>query len=237
MSCSDSAPDVSFVVPARNEAGCVREAIVSVAAQQWPFERLEVVAVDNGSSDSTAEVLRTCEREFSGLAVRVVSEPAPGRGRAKNAGARAARGALLLFLDADSIAAPDLAQEVMRAWRRGYCAGSVRIVPDSKHLLDRFFFGLMEFGKVRFRIRAQMGYCERGLFLELGGFNEDLQLAEDRDLFERVERHGVATCHVSTSWIATSPRRLHRLPMHAAMIPTFGRWLLAHLGIGRRWPY
>jgi glycosyltransferase involved in cell wall biosynthesis len=230
-------PLVSLVIPARNEAGSVARALASVAAQDWPLHGLEAVVVDNGSSDGTSQAVEEFARANPELAVRLVHEPVRGRGRAKNAGARAAAGTWLVFLDADSVASPGLVRAVLTRAKAGYPAGSIRVVADSRDLLDRGFFALLEFGKQLFGIRAQMFYCRRDLFLELGGFREDLEIAEDLEFLRRVQGAGVPTCHVTEAHIATSPRRLRALPLRLGMLVTFCRWALAHVGIGRRWPY
>jgi len=234
---STPVPEVSVVIPAHNEEAYVRHALASVAAQRWPLAQLEAIVVNNGSIDATAEVVRTFMVEQPGLAVRLLDEPRPGLARAKNQGANAARGEWLIFLDADSRMAPDLVAAVVRRGQQGYPAGSIAVVADSGDWLDRGFFALMEFGKRRFGIHAQMFYCARSLFQQVGGFAEDLQLAEDRELLCRLERAGVAVCHVTESYIATSPRRLHSRPLRLGVLTTFARWALAHGGVGRRWRY
>ncbi len=228
---------VSFVIPARNEAGYVARALASVASQDWPCEELEAVVVNNGSSDGTAEVVRSFAARHPELRCRLESEPQRGRARAKNRGARAAAGAYLVFLDADSVASHNLVRAVLRHVQAGYPAGSIRVVADSHDPLDRAFFGLMEFGKRLFGIRAQMFYCRRDLFCQYGGFREELEIAEDLDFLRRLQAAGLPTCHVTDASIATSPRRLHALPLRLGMVYTFLRWALAHVGIGRRWPY
>jgi glycosyltransferase involved in cell wall biosynthesis len=230
-------PEVSFVIPARNETAYVAAALESVAHQDWPLQEVEAVVVDNGSSDGTAQVVEAFCRRHPTLAVRLVAEPVRGRGRAKNAGARAARGRWLVFLDADSAASPNLVRAVLERARQGYPAGSIRVVADSPDRLERGFFALLEWGKQRFGIRAQMFYCRRDLFSQLGGFHEELEIAEDLDFLRRLQRAGVPTCHVTEAHIATSPRRLRALPLRLGILFTFCRWALAHVGIGRRWPY
>jgi hypothetical protein len=64
-----------------------------------------------------------------------------------------------------------------------------------------------------------------------------LVLAEDRDFLDRLRATGVAVGHVDESWIATSPRRLHRGPWRLGLPLMFVRWALANWGIGRRWRY
>lgn len=234
---SDRALTVSVVIPAREEEAFIGRALQSVAQQRWPADALEVIVVDNGSRDRTAEVVRTFAACHPELRLRLLHEPLPGRARAKNRGAHAASGNLLVFLDADSTMAPDLCATIAEAYHAGCPAGSIRVVADSPDIFDRAFFELMELGKRLFHIRAQMFYCSRELFLQAGGFDERLQIAEDREFLQRLQRMEVPVCHVRASWIMTSPRRLRRLPLRLAMVTTFVRWLLAHVGIGRSWPY
>ena len=229
--------DVSVVLPARNEERLVRAALVSIAHQTWPLDRLEAIVVANGCSDQTAEAVRAFSAEQTGLAVTLVEDPEPGVARAKNLGAARAGGRLLLFLDADSRMKPDLAEAIVRRAGAGEQAGSIRMIADTSDALDRAFFRLIEFGKRLFAIRANMLYCTRETFERLGGFDARLQQAEDREFLVRLQRAGIAVGHVSESWIATSPRRLHALPLRLGIVATLGRWALGHAGIGRDWPY
>ncbi|GIW19721.1 MAG: hypothetical protein KatS3mg065_0017 [Chloroflexota bacterium] len=136
-------------------------ALESVAAQTVPLDRLQVVVVVNGSSDRTAEVVRAARERFPRLEIRVIDDPLPGVARAKNIGARLANGDLLVFLDADSRMAPDLVERIVAAYEAGHRAGSVKIAADDGDLLDRGFYGLIEFGKGLFGIHANMLYCDR----------------------------------------------------------------------------
>jgi GT2 family glycosyltransferase len=234
---SPARPDVSIIIPARNEERYIRAALATMAAQTWPVALLEAVVVDNGSTDATREVVQDFMAGAPHLAVWLVDEPAHGVARAKNHGASVARGRWLIFLDADSRMAPDLVERVVARGRQGHPAGSIRVVADSQDVLDRAFFGLIEFGKVLFGLRAQMFYCERELFMQCGGFDVHLQLAEDLEFLVRLQRAGVPVCHVTESWIATSPRRLRTLPCRLGMLAMLARWALAKWGLGRRWRY
>ncbi|MDW7982634.1 MAG: glycosyltransferase [Thermomicrobium sp.] len=232
-----SAIDVSVVIPARDEEAYIGRALRSVAAQAWPLQRVEAIVVDNGSRDATARVVEALAPTLTPLRVLLVHEPRPGRSRAKNRGAASASGDVLLFLDADSAMAPTLVAELVAHRHVGYPAGSVRVIAETVDFLDRWFFDLMEIGKTYFGIRAQMLYCTRAWFEALGGFDESLEIAEDREFLQRLQGRGVPVCHLTTSWIATSPRRLRRWPLRLGVVVTFLRWLLAELGVGRRWRY
>ena len=212
-------------------------ALQSVADQTLALNELEVVVVDNGSTDGTSEAVERWRDKHRTLDTKLVRHEPAGVAGAKNRGALEARGSLLLFLDADSRMAPDLARRIVERHAAGCAAASIRVVADSTDLLDRAFFGMIEFGKVRFNIRAQMFYCERATFLALGGFDERLLVAEDRDFIQRLQRAGMDVCHLSESYIATSPRRLRRLPVRLGMLTMLTRWALANAGLGRRWRY
>ncbi len=229
--------DLSVVIPARNEAAFVGRAVQSVARQAWPLDRLEAIVVDNGSTDGTDRVVEALAPTLAPLRVVLVEEPRPGRGRAKNRGAAVAQGRILLFLDADSVMAPTLAAAVIAHEHVGYPVGSVRVIAETTDFFDRWFFELMEIGKTYFGVRAQMLYCTRACFESVGGFDETLEIAEDREFLQRAKGRGLPVCHLRTSWIATSPRRLRRYPLRLGLVTTFLRWLLAELGVGRRWRY
>ncbi len=232
-----SAIDVTFVIPARDEAALLEAALASVTAQEDRDLRLEAVVVDNASRDRTTAVALAFSGAHPELPLTVVHEGHVGRSTAKNAGARAARGRLLVFLDADSRASPRLAAAVARRHREGWRAGAVPVTADSSDWLDRRYFDLMSLGPRLFGIRAQLFFMERELFVAAGGFDERLHLAEDRDLLDRVRGSGVNVCYMGEAWIATSPRRLRRLPLRLGTATMFTRWLLANFGIGRSWPY
>ncbi|HXT35477.1 MAG TPA: glycosyltransferase [Chloroflexota bacterium] len=230
-------PEISIIIPARDEERYVRRALASVVAQIWPLDQLEVLVVDNGSVDATAEVARSYGAAHPALSMRLLSEPVAGVARAKNRGAREAQGRLFIFIDADSRMAPNLARSVVGWGRRGYGAGSIPVLADSSDLLDRGFFALLEFGKRLFNLQAQMFFCSRQAYSRIGGFAEELRLAEDSDFLARVRDAGFPLCRVRGSWIATSPRRLRARPWRLNMFAMLFRWMLASWGIGRRRPY
>lgn len=233
---------VSVVIPARNEEAYIEAALASVLGQSFPLERLECVVVDNASADRTAETALAFASRHPQIKVSVVSEPGVGAARAKNRGARAAQGRILLFLDADSRMDGNLIHDVVTTYEEGSPAGCIRIVADSRDRLERGFFDLMELGKILFGIRTQMLYCDRRLFFAIDGFRPELRVAEDLDLMKRAQKYlsrngGGTVSYIRTSAIATSPRRLRTRPYRLSLVTVFVRWALAFVGIGRRRSY
>ena len=117
----DTRPDspiVSVVVPARNEAHNIERCIRSVLASDYP--RLEVIAVDDHSTDATGAILRGIAREDARLRV-VVPPPLPdgwfGKQWACSTGAAACSGDVIAFFDADTWQSADLIPRCVNAMR------------------------------------------------------------------------------------------------------------------------
>ena len=233
-------PEISVVLPARNEEKLLPTALGSIAGQRYPPDRAEAIVVSNGSTDRTLKVAEQVGAALAaggGPPVRALHLDQHGIARAKNAGAAAALGRLLVFMDADSRMSPGLLAAVAERAAGGERAASIRIIADGRDPIDHAFFWVIENGKRLFHTRANMFWCERALFEQLGGFDETLNHAEDLDLLVRAKRAGVGVGHLHREWIATSPRRLRRLPLRLGMFTMLGRWALGSAGIGRRWPY
>jgi glycosyltransferase involved in cell wall biosynthesis len=103
-------PDVSVVVPVRDGAATIADCLDSLLALTYPSDRLEVLVVDNASTDSTPAILeRYADR------VRLLHEPSRGSSPARNAGIRRARGEVIAFTDADCRVDPSWLTELVPA--------------------------------------------------------------------------------------------------------------------------
>jgi glycosyltransferase involved in cell wall biosynthesis len=94
---------VSTIIPVYNRAALLREAVGSVLAQT--YRPIEVVIVDDGSTDDTPAVCRELEGQHPDI-VRVVRQPNAGPGSAREAGRQLARGEFLQYLDSDDLLLP-----------------------------------------------------------------------------------------------------------------------------------
>lgn len=95
-----TAPLVSVVIPCFNAEPYVAEALDSVLGQTWP--NVEVIAVNDGSTDDTLQLLG----DFEARGVKVISQPNRGQCAARNRGFKESSGELIKFLDADDIMSP-----------------------------------------------------------------------------------------------------------------------------------
>lgn len=111
LTSQEAQVDISIVIPARNEAASLESLLPALVAAQ---PDAEIIVVNDGSSDATLEV---CARH----PVRVVSHPYPkGNGAAIKSGARAARGKVLVFMDADGQHRPEDVASLLEKFREGY---------------------------------------------------------------------------------------------------------------------
>lgn len=122
---------VSIIIPAYNREKLIVEALTSVVSQSW--RPVEVVVVDDGSSDQTAAVAENFAsgNDDPGVSLKVLRGPNRGSTAARNAGIGEARGECLLFLDSDDILDQDglatLANALMRDAGLDFAYGKVLI--------------------------------------------------------------------------------------------------------------
>jgi CDP-glycerol glycerophosphotransferase len=126
-------PVLSVVMPVYNVAEYLAEALDSVLTQT--LHNLELIAVDDGSTDGSLEILRDYERKDP--RVRVLTQPNSGQGPARNHGVTLARGEFLTFVDSDDTVPPRAFAHMIATLRRSgsdFCVGSVRRLRHGQHV-------------------------------------------------------------------------------------------------------
>lgn len=106
-------PSVSMLVPCFNEQRTVGSTIESLLALDYPREKLEIVVIDDGSSDNTAKVAREYAERYPS-AVTFLQKENGGKYTALNLGIERSRGEIIGCLDADSFAAKDALMEAVK---------------------------------------------------------------------------------------------------------------------------
>ena len=157
-----------------NAEPLIERCLVPLLAMRECGEIVEIIVVDDGSTDRSSEIVR------SHPSVRLVAmEAQGGPGAARNLGARVATGTYLWFVDSDVVAAEDAAR-VLRATceRTGAAAviGSYDDRPDAENFLSQYKNLVHHYYHHRGKHHASTfwggyGAVERGIFLELGGFD------------------------------------------------------------------
>lgn len=185
---------ISVVVPARDAASTLRESLLSLGAQT--HEDFEAIVVDNGSSDGTARIVT--ELAATDPRFRLEREERPGVSRARNHGIDLAAGEWVLFLDADDTLEPEVLEVLAEAAAASPDAGVVqcgwlRLAPDGTELERRppvRHPAPFELLAVTCPYAIHSCLARRELLVEHGGFEEELDVTEDWDLWQRLARAG-----------------------------------------------
>ncbi len=219
-------PKISIILPVLNEAP-ILAATLSILTT---VPDLEIIAADGGSTDATLAVAAGFPQ------VRLITAPR-GRGSQMNAGARVARGDLLVFLHADTVLAPAHLAALRRA------AGDPRVRAGAFELNltpPSLFLKFIDWG-ANWRCRLfnlpygdQAIFIRRDLFFAVGGFSH--QRPEDLDLVIRLRR--LTRLHLLTPPVNSSGRQWLQ---HGNLKTTGRHWLdlirhLAERFLTRRWP-
>lgn len=136
----DSAPSLTVIVPAYNEGPMVGHAIDSVARARYPRERLEIIAIDDGSRDDTWRHMEHAAARHPGLVTTVRFEENRGKRAALDTGFRRARGEVVVTIDSDSVIEPDALLAIagpFRDPRIGAVAGNVVVYNRRAGLIPR----------------------------------------------------------------------------------------------------
>jgi len=198
-------PEFSIILCTRNRAELLSHALESLSAIDYPVEDVELVLVDNGSTDGTRELVEQSTLGFP-FALRYVHEAKPGLSVARNRGIAEARGQFLLFTDDDQLVDRGILREFSRvtarygarviqgaidlafteappAWLRGPLASYYGKTPE----LDE--------GPIQGDLHGGNMLLFRGLFTGEAGFREDLGkgavgYCEDTELSGRLRAKG-----------------------------------------------
>lgn len=179
--------DYSIVVPAFNEECFLPTTLRHLVAAMGALPgRGELIVVDNNSADRTAEVARQA-------GARVVAEPVNQISRARNAGARAAAGRFLVFVDADTIASRALIERALGALDTGRVVGGGATILMDRHLRPghRLILRLWNGLSRTFRLAAgSFLFCRRDAFAGVGGFSEEVFAGEELLFSRALKRWG-----------------------------------------------
>jgi len=176
---------ISIVIPAFNEEKYLPRLLDSLARQS--LTDYELIVADASSRDKTVAFARN-------HGCRIVKGGSPARGR--NEGARQAKGEYLLFLDADVMVKETFLNDLMKQVRcRNLDVASGFVTPDSRKALDGLLVAISNFLGYLAQYTRPHGsgfyiFVRKALHLRIGGFNENLFLAEDHDYLARAARKG-----------------------------------------------
>jgi len=136
----DDLPTISFIIPAFNEGAMVEQAIESSAASNYPRERMEVVCIDDGSTDDTWKYIQRAAARHPGLVQVLRHSRNRGKRQALATGFNHSKGEILITLDSDSVIAADAARHLVAPFadpQVGATTARVKVYNKSENLLTR----------------------------------------------------------------------------------------------------
>jgi glycosyltransferase involved in cell wall biosynthesis len=183
-------PDLTFtvIIPAFNSAQFIAQTLDSVLAQSYPA--LEILVVDDGSTDDTAQIVRS----FGGNVI-LIQQSHNGVSAARNLGILNARGNTVAFLDSDDLWKPEKLEKQAACFERKnvawVCCGASFFDNKTGKLLPGHHKPLFE-GDVLEKeflysfIRSPTPAVRKSVFDEVGLFDKTLRIAEDWDMWLRI---------------------------------------------------
>lgn len=199
---------LSVVVPTLNESLNIGRTLRYIKCVD-PLA--EIIVVDGGSKDRTVQIAKK-------YANKVIVKKSKTIGAARNTGARAAKGEIILFVDADTIPHVEFFEKIRAICSRdhGVVGAGCVIMPRGLNFFESLFFYFLNFVvylSVQLRRPSIAGSCvayRRKAFWKVGGFDEEMAASEDQDLCVRISKVGQVI--FSPRIIAyTSSRRLREL--------------------------
>jgi len=191
-------PEVSIIIPVMNRAEELRRCLKSLLLLNYPEEKLQIIVVDDGSSDDSPAVARA-------FGAMLVSSGGTARGpaAARNVGAAMAAGEILAFIDSDCTASSAWLAELLPTFADtkivavgglvdGMCRESV--VDHYENVMSSLSLGGRELtgasGDDTFYLPSCNLLVRRAAFLAAGGFNDAMHVGEDVDLTWRLRDSG-----------------------------------------------
>lgn len=193
MASREHLPTVSVIVPVRNGGATLLPCLQSLLGLRYPAERLELIVVDNGSTDDTPAILAGFRDRL-----RVLDEPKRGAAAARNTGIRAARGDCIALTDADCVVDPDWLAELVQPLARpdvGVSGGRILSVEPGNRI-ERFGEKIHDHRRALEEFlppyAISMSWASRrAVLLDVGLFDEALLRGQDVDLAWRIHAAGL----------------------------------------------
>lgn len=217
------ASSISIIIPAHDEERYIGETLEHInrarAYLQGKREQpVEVMVVDNASTDGTASIARD-------HGANVLHETVRNIGHVRNAGVKASNGDVLVFVDADTLIPETLLWLIAQAMDSPECiGGAVAIDHRPGRFLVRAYLKLWEVGNLLGMAQGATQFCRRDAFMELKGYDETFYMGEDVDFYWRLRKHakrkGRVLAFIDDVQVTPSTRRFDQWPLWRILVTT-----------------
>lgn len=194
-------PKISVIIPAHNEQEAIRSSIVSVLKNNYPVEKIQIIVVDDGSTDDTVKQVRQLMKIYLGR-IKLIQQANAGKAHALNRGLKETAGSeLVMCLDSDSALAPDALQNAAAHFKNpkvSALSANVKIVkqPGLLNFVQRYEYLVcyqMKRAESLFNCEYIVGgigsVFRRSVLTKVGGYDTNT-VTEDIDLTMKVLQLG-----------------------------------------------
>ncbi len=218
-------PVVSVIIPAYNAAATIKDCLLSVISLNYPRDKLEVIVVNDGSTDNTAEVVSDVIAGRRDTNIRLISQRNCGKGVALNNAIRVCLGEFFACLDSDSFVAPEALKRMMYVYEQHGHELAI-VTPAMKvfmprNLLQKFqsieYLTAMFFNRLLSHLDSlyvapgPFSLYRTSIIRKLGGFDEK-NLTEDQEIGYRMQKSHYSLKHCFDGYVyTTSPQTLWQL--------------------------
>lgn len=184
-------PTISVLIPAYNEARNLPKALNSLINLDYPKNKLEVIVIDNGSTDDTLKVAKRFKLNRCKLKIRIFSLPVRGKVKALNLGLKYAKGEIIGVLDADTIVSKSCLKRMIGYFNEkvGAVTNHVKVVhsrgllpsiQEIEYVFSAFSKKLISFLDALYIVPGTLSLIRRDIIDNIG-FSEDT-VTEDMDI-------------------------------------------------------
>jgi len=200
----------SIIIPAHNEENYISKAVEAIKNINYPKDKLEVIIIENGSTDQTYEVIKSTITDM----FKFISLKERGVSKAKNAGIEniSSRSEWSVFLDADTILLEDFLKNLndyLESQKdENLTIGTTYVLPISKSKHAKLWFKFYNWGH-RFTQSSFSIQIAKNAFLNHIRFDEDLTFEEDYKFLSELKKYG-EYFFFNTESVLTSTRRFDK---------------------------
>lgn len=177
---------VSVVMPAFNEEKYIERALKSVRDLNYPKELIEIIVVDNGSTDRTVEIAKKYADE-------VLIHPDVKVGAVRNCGVKIAKGDVIAFIDSDCLPAENWLKDSLAYMRKNSCdavGGIYLLRPDPTWVESAWLINPKPKDGLTNRLVGGSILIFKNVFIQCGMFDESLNAGEDYALARALKENG-----------------------------------------------
>ena len=239
MTLDEKPLSISVIIPGYNEEKYLAATLKSIQTAAEFLQKkhslsTEVIVVDNASTDSTSAIALS-------FGASIVRETKHNVAVVRNAGARSAKGDVLVFVDADTIVPEELLSHISEAMINPTCfGGAVDIDYRPAKSSVRMYLQLWRIiGKLTGMAQGATQFCRREVYASLHGYDESLYMGEDVDFYWRMKklakRENGHVCFIEDIRVVPSTRRFDQWSLGRTLIRTNPFYVLAFRRRRKAW--